>query len=238
MADSDAERKKRQQMLNTFYPSMAKDVPPATQQIAIKSRDQERAERMFPSMKPSERQRTAVAMPLRDTSDSQNSGSDPYADMLDNEMARGDNPEMLRFNGRNLQYILNGKVVREWPAVSGRPNRQSKEYQYERNQGPIPEGKWQLGERQDINSIGSWDRVKGFFGGGSWRGLEDSWGNHRIWLNPDSTTETRGRSGFSIHGGAEAGSAGCIDLTDQMDDFHDFMKNKSNNIPVVVDYSR
>jgi hypothetical protein len=43
-----------------------------------------------------------------------------------------------------------------------------------------------------------------------------AWGHHRVWLHPKDGTTTFGRGGFSIHGGDDPGSAGCIDLTTNM----------------------
>ena len=47
----------------------------------------------------------------------------------------------------------------------------------------------------------------------------NAWGRYRISIHPFTTTETFGRGGFFIHGGATPGSAGCIDLTNHMDRF-------------------
>ncbi len=41
----------------------------------------------------------------------------------------------------------------------------------------------------------------------------------RVWLEPSKETNTYGRDRFSIHGGWFSGSAGCIDLTSQIDNF-------------------
>ncbi|MFI3268529.1 MAG: hypothetical protein R3Y51_07440 [Rikenellaceae bacterium] len=66
-----------------------------------------------------------------------------------------------------------------------------------------------------------------------------SWGAGLIDIKADSTNDTK-RSGFTIHGGCEPGSAGCIDLLDNDDDFFDFIdKNKDSitSIPLKVNYS-
>lgn len=55
--------------------------------------------------------------------------------------------------------------------------------------------------------------------------------------NSDNTTS---RKGFTIHGGGEPGSAGCIDLLDNDDDFFNFIeqyRDTLNEIPLKVDYS-
>jgi hypothetical protein len=46
-----------------------------------------------------------------------------------------------------------------------------------------------------------------------------------------------GRSGFSIHGGKEPGSQGCIDLTNLMDDFAAWYQTQSDPLKLVVDYA-
>jgi hypothetical protein len=59
----------------------------------------------------------------------------------------------------------------------------------------------------------------------------------RFWLTPKAGTEAFGRDGFSIHGGTAPGSAGCIDLTDEMDEFADLMQAiGQNDVAVEVDY--
>jgi hypothetical protein len=54
-----------------------------------------------------------------------------------------------------------------------------------------------------------------------------------VFLNPLPGTDTRGRSGFSIHGGAKPGSAGCIDLCGGIGAF--FADIPRNGRPVLVD---
>ena len=45
-----------------------------------------------------------------------------------------------------------------------------------------------------------------------------------------------GESGFSIHGGEEPGSAGCIDLTSEMPGFADWFKKNGKDLIVEVEY--
>ena len=68
------------------------------------------------------------------------------------------------------------------------------------------------------------------------RGGTDSWGNSRVWLDASKDTNTYGRSGFSIHGGAIPGSAGCIDLTSSMDDFTKWFENNGKDLILYVTY--
>jgi hypothetical protein len=60
-------------------------------------------------------------------------------------------------------------------------------------------------------------------------------------LTPNSDTNVFGRSGFFLHGGQFAGSAGCIDIgggvfgnkqTDQL--LQDIMNDRDGRIPVLV----
>ena len=57
------------------------------------------------------------------------------------------------------------------------------------------------------------------------------------WLAPHANTQTFGRDNFSIHGGSDPGSAGCIDLMSEMDDFADLMQVLGQDeVSVRVDY--
>ena len=58
---------------------------------------------------------------------------------------------------------------------------------------------------------------------GAWKGDPAAWGKHRFQLIPTEDTQTFGRENSSIHGGGVPGSAGCIDLIDQMDEFTGLM---------------
>ena len=84
--------------------------------------------------------------------------------------------------------------------------------------------------------------VKGFVAGlvpgkhGEWPGSEYSWGNSRIWLEPSKETNTYGRDDFSIHGGWFPGSAGCIDLTSNMDNFVALFDYIGNDLIIKVEY--
>lgn len=126
----------------------------------------------------------------------------------------------------------------EWEGTSGREGYQNPESQKLKDKGPIPEGQYNVdpARTQSISDISSWDRFKGNFGGGTWPGLEKSWGEHRTWLTPVGETNTFGRSGFTIHGGAVPGSAGCIDLTSRNNSFHSWLKSHGKPILLNVKY--
>jgi hypothetical protein len=144
----------------------------------------------------------------------------------------------LSFNGEMLEMyaVIDGVgATRVYKAVSGKPDaNQSFDYSLERqkksSEGPIPEGKYWIYPYQ------FW--MNGRFKRGSYA----SWGNYRITLHPDKDTETYGRGGFFIHGGYYPGSIGCVDLTENMDQFYkDLMRAIDENtfcqIPLWVDYS-
>lgn len=146
----------------------------------------------------------------------------------------------LRFNGRELTWLRNGRVEKSWSAVSGREGHQSPSEQHVRDTGPIPAGTYlgDYAEFQDRRATQTdWNRVKSSVGFGGWPGNERSWGNYRVWLRPLRGTNTFGRTDFSIHGGEIPGSAGCIDLTGAMDDFAEHLRSYGQSVTVDVTYS-
>ncbi len=119
----------------------------------------------------------------------------------------------LRFDGRHLR-MTGGSQSYSYRGVSGKPQDGRFDYSQARqkiaNVGPIPNGVyWIRPDELDDNLINTW--------------LSDdfaaAWGRYRISIHPFTTTETFGRGGFFIHGGATRGSAGCIDLTSAMPSF-------------------
>lgn len=131
----------------------------------------------------------------------------------------------LLFNGRHLRWVETNND-RSWPAISGKRGYTSPEYQHERNLGPIPAGRYvaSQGEMQRWDDIGLVEKLLAVAKRGPFPGGTIAWGYHRVWLKPQAGTKSFGRSGFSIHGGLEPGSAGCIDLTSNMPAFvHEFI---------------
>lgn len=119
----------------------------------------------------------------------------------------------LFFDGSSLQ-MSGGSQPYRYPAVSGRPVDGRFDYGSARQRlsgtGPIPEGiYWIRPDELDDNWINS--QLSSQFAA--------AWGRYRITIHPFTTTETFGRGGFFIHGGTTPGSAGCIDLTNRMDQF-------------------
>lgn len=143
----------------------------------------------------------------------------------------------LEFNGKKL--FMSGMTdimcfAHSYNAVSGRPDASggfdySVEAQKKKGKGPIPEGTYWI--RPDEFWENAWYK----------RGSYTAWGNYRITIHPFTTTETHGRGGFFIHGGDVAGSAGCIDLTGEMDKFYNDVRclvggSSTCQIHLVVKY--
>lgn len=147
---------------------------------------------------------------------------------------------LLTFNGHWLCWTWTdgSKPGLCWKAVSGRSGYQSKEHQKLADKGPIPEGQWLVSQsKYQKMPDRSWsDMLINELGRGAWPGGESSWGQHRIWLAPKSGTQTHGRSGFSIHGGDSPGSAGCIDLTDQLSAFIQEFRAYGKDVDLTVKY--
>ncbi|MBF0135746.1 MAG: DUF2778 domain-containing protein [Magnetococcales bacterium] len=161
----------------------------------------------------------------------------------------------LAFNGDELAHFVDGKKVKSWAGVSGKDEFQDAKYQDMAAMGPIPEGKWDVKQKnhQKFNDLTMSEQATSWIGGGlralkvdkilkknigKWPGGTVSWGDHRVWLKPAPGVETYNRSGFTIHGGWTPGSAGCIDLTDKMDDFADWFMKHGQDVPLYVKYGK
>ena len=144
----------------------------------------------------------------------------------------------LEFDGAELCWIGPANRGRCWPAVSGRSGYQSPDQQSLRNYGPIPDGLWYVrqSEYQTMPDFNLIQTIISELGRGTWPGGESSWGRQRIWLHPFDHDEVYGRSGFSIHGGDEPGSAGCVDLTSSMADFANTFTQYGRDMLLIVRY--
>ncbi len=153
----------------------------------------------------------------------------------------------LEFDGKFFKWMEDGKIVNAWPAMSGRADYQRKAYQWRPNEGPLPEGTYDVrqGDFQSFDDMSMKDKLISYAGTpatavgfpvGRWPGARASWGNHRVWLQPDAQTNTYGRNNFSIHGGYEPGSSGCIDLVDKMDDFASQYRDYGKDMKLRVKY--
>lgn len=142
----------------------------------------------------------------------------------------------LRFDGKTL-HAIGTKTLLVFPAVSERPNARGQfDYSTERqripSQGPIPAGEYwvqpsQLWENNWLKS--------------AFRSPRAAWGNFRLTIHPYPHTQTHGRGGFFIHGGAVAGSAGCIDLVQYIDKFVERLSQELGGlpecyVPLIVQY--
>ena len=160
-----------------------------------------------------------------------------------NEELSRHKPAYAVFNGREYSIIEDGKTVLNVPAMSGYKHKQYRDAQKEPNAGPIPDGKWILkkGKMQsrspDDDSV--WNQIANRFDPNeSWKNKPDSWGNHRIILEPAEGTNTYERDQMYVHGGKEPGSAGCIDLTDGMEQFADYFKKYDDDMILNVEYDQ
>lgn len=148
-------------------------------------------------------------------------------------------PASLFFDGKTLSWVVNGQAKKTWDAISGntfmsagtRYDSETHGGKYVKlsDKGPLPEGKYSINgiqhqKREDNNfikqaiafytskSVGAKNFEKG-------SGARFAWGDSRCAIKSTAGTDTFGRHSFYIHGGAIAGSSGCIDLTGDMDDF-------------------
>ncbi len=149
----------------------------------------------------------------------------------------------MTFDGENLNLYDDQGLYDSLEAMSGNRKYQSKQYQNIANRGPIPEGTHHVPQsrRQTISPI---DAIIGSLTKllkvkrGKWRGGLPSWGLRRAWLEPDPSTNTFGRTDFSIHGGSEKGSGGCIDIPWQTGKLSDYLDNCQERVPVYVKYKK
>lgn len=164
--------------------------------------------------------------------------SDPYAaERYDPTLAHCHALSLL-FDGSALTLFSSGRLLTTYTAVSGKPiaaKDGSASFNYSKARqtlgsiGPIPEGTYWVNPQELWEN--TWYR----------QGSRRAWGNYRLTIHPFKTTATHGRGGFFIHGGAVPGSAGCIDLTSEIDRFVEDLKKqlgtaRSCQIHVIVDY--
>ncbi len=139
--------------------------------------------------------------------------------------------EYLNFNGEFISFHGQtdfGTHLKPWtviiPAVSGRPQSDgSFDYsfsnQFNKGSGQLPEGSYWVNPQkiQDWNDLSIPNQLASYVGRGAMPGGPNSWGEQRVWINPQEVHlrtpegDQVVRNGFSIHGGSTPGSAGCID---------------------------
>ena len=139
------------------------------------------------------------------------------------------------FDGKKFTLYENDKPIMSWDAVSGAKGYQSPKYQSVKDKGTIPEGTY-VARQSELQHLSIKNAIIGLAGRGKWPGSEYSWGNSRVWLEPSKETNTYGRDDFSIHGGWVPGSAGCIDLTSNIDNFIALFDYMGNDLIIRVEY--
>jgi hypothetical protein len=164
-----------------------------------------------------------------------------------------DQPVFLLFNGSKL-VSSDGKLVLK--AVSGVPVSKKTEFektstlgavkqttfktfnysilrQGEKNKGGLPQGLYSI-ECKESGSLLNGNLKKHGLG-------VSAWGNYHWRLFPDENTDMHGRKplSFTIHGGSDAQSAGCIDLTSQDTVFRKYLQSTGlPRIYVFVQYEQ
>ena len=157
----------------------------------------------------------------------------------------GNNVDLYKYGQSNGNRLLNGQLQGNLNGQSGDDYHQGSIYQNVANHGPIPEGTYyanqdqrqsltlkdvalKLGEKLGINTNQK----------SNWSGYPTAWGTKRVWLQPDTNTNTYGRSGFSIHGGLSKGSRGCIDIPWQTGKLSNYLDGCQDSVPVYVNYPK
>ena len=140
----------------------------------------------------------------------------------------GNNP-LLMVDPWGLDFVVAGRGVANLYADSG-DLRASYNYTSglggatdpsERNKGPLPPGRYTL-DPKEISE------------GGFFRSLLGDWGKYRAPLKPVVGTNTYGRDGFFMHGGAKPGSKGCIDLGSGDEDFFSRVRGLKDPVDVFM----
>lgn len=139
------------------------------------------------------------------------------------------------FDGKKFTLYENDKPIMSWDAVSGKDEYRSPEYQNLKDTGPIPEGTY-VARQSELQHITPYGIIAGIANAGTWPGSLFSWGASRVKLESSQQTNTYGRGGFYIHGGWVPGSAGCIDLTSNIDNFVALFDYIGNDLIIKVEY--
>ena len=144
--------------------------------------------------------------------------------------------ELLFFQGSELQWLMESGEILRWAAVSGildEFGRTQPHLQGEESKGPIPEGWWIV----DPHNAFSFEKnAKGIYDIISWKLQKGARGMEFINIYPTSDNPSERKSGFSIHGGEDKGSIGCIDLTSGMQGFFDSFISYNKSMLLNVKY--
>lgn len=152
---------------------------------------------------------------------------------IEEKLKEESNLSHVNFDGQCLQFIENGKITLQVPAMSGRTDYQNRKYQSLKNKGPIPEGKYKI-KQSNIQKVEN--TILEQLGRGKSPGGWNSWGKYRVWLDAFSSNNMYNREKLSIHGGKELGSAGCIDLGKNEMLFFDKLREYGKDIVLTVRY--
>lgn len=125
----------------------------------------------------------------------------------------------LHFDNQNLQaYDTTYGVAYDdlkWQGTSGKPGVYDS----------IPEGTWSIDPQKTeyYKNLPIQQKAASLVGRGLWPGFKRSWGEARTQMTSKETGIVD--TGFYVHGGWNAGSRGCIDLTNQTANFHNWFTN-------------
>ena len=154
------------------------------------------------------------------------------SDNLDEVAITCNTRDYLLFD-REYLYLkaINGRTKQKWPAFSGKPD-SSIDDQNQKNYGPLPEGEYAVSFENTIsyeNNEGLWDAIK-------WKIKSKNWGYIATPLE-QVKGESYDRGNFYIHSGREIGTAGCIELVEDLNkNFHSFMSLYNRSFRLVVKY--
>ena len=152
------------------------------------------------------------------------------------------------FDGFKFTVYYKNKPYLSWDAVSGRGKTPTDEhrticqrpkYQACKNVGPTPAGRYYINqnevERLDNFVCKNYESCTNFNAEAQQRA---SYGPSRVLLRPYFQNQTYSRDQMYIHGGDYAGSAGCIDLVKNINEFMDWFENQPEftTMEIWVDY--
>jgi RHS repeat-associated protein len=149
-----------------------------------------------------------------------------------------DGRDWIEYHGQNLTWF-GGKAgdysqpIAQYPASSGLPGYQFRDYQNLKDAGPIPAGTYEINLQPDPDRVAQADPRTGELEANPSGGIEHvpvstalqngttvtygaggtggGWGNVRAELTPKPDTNTHGRFGFFLHDSDKGFSHGCID---------------------------
>jgi peptidoglycan hydrolase-like protein with peptidoglycan-binding domain len=146
---------------------------------------------------------------------------------------------------------------KDWAEMTKKYTTNREAWAKDKNAGPLPEGTYSVGPlesrsggQEEIGALEAfWYKLTGQVSDNdSDRQFckntilsRISWGNYRAPITPTGGQKMYGRGSFYLHGGSLRGSHGCIDLTDDIEDFAKFFgvwtsTTKKKKIPLTVKY--